>query len=190
VGNLGLVVSWLLIAAAALYDGYFAWQYRAALGTWEVNPMARWATQSLGLPAVLAFKAATVFFAAGTAWYCTRRNRTLAKGLTGVAGFLYLALSANYVLNLARSPIDWPEPDRVASISVRPIARPLAIPIGAAAAINAVYQQGGTFQALNVVMPSEDGLAADRSTRAILASPRRAALLQRGRARSRSPKPS
>jgi hypothetical protein len=147
-------VSWLVIAAAALYDGYFAWQYRAALGSWEVNPLARWATDSFGLPTLLAFKAATVLFAGGTTWYCARRHRTLAKRLTGVAGFLYLTLSANYALNLARSPIDWPQADQVASITSRPIAPPLAALVDAMAATNAIDKTVGTLQTLDVAMPS------------------------------------
>jgi hypothetical protein len=181
VGNLGIVLSWLLIAAAALYDGYFAWQYRAALGSWEVNPVARWATEFFGLPAVLAFKAATVFFAATTTWYCARRNRTLAKGLTGVAGFMYLALSANYALNLARSPIDWPQANQFASISSPPIAPPLATLVGAATATNAIDKTVETLQVLDVDMPSPA-----RSTVAGGAENQRPSSLGHGRIRFRS----
>jgi hypothetical protein len=182
VGNLGIVLSWLLIAAAALYDGYFAWQYRTALGSWEVNPFARWASDSFGLPAVLAFKAATVLFAAGITWYCARRNRTLAKGLTGVAGFMYLALSANYALSLARSPIDWPQADPLARVRSQPIARPLATLGCATATVNAVEQSGATLQAIEVVMP-----ALNRPTVAAVAvHPNTAAVSGRGRPHSRS----
>jgi hypothetical protein len=179
-------VSWLLIAAAALYDGYFAWQYRAALGAWEVNPVARWATDSFGLPLVLAFKAGTVLFAAGTTWYCARRNRTLAKGLTGVAGCLYLVLSANYALNLARSPIDWPQTDQLARMSSTQIVRPLATLV-ATTTISAVDQPCDTLQTLEVAMPPLELSTASAAT--IAANPRLAGVLGRGRMTSRMPNP-
>ena len=183
-GNLGIVLSWLLIAAAALYDGYFAWQYRMALGTWEVNPVARWATEIFGLTAVLTFKAATVLFAAGTTWYCARRNRSLAKGLTGVAGFLYLALSANYALHLARAPIDWPQADQVASISSRQVAPPLATLTSAATTANAFEKPGEMLQVLDAVQSPE------RSTMAGVPVNRTAPTVpggRRGRPRSANP---
>jgi hypothetical protein len=182
VSNLRIVVSWLLITAAALYDGYFAWQYRAALGSWEVNPVARWATEFFGLPAVLAFKAGTVLFAAGTTWYCARRNRSLAKGLTGVAGFLYLALSANYVLNLARSPIDWPQVDQLARVGSAQIVQPFATLVSTTATINGSDKSGGTLQGLEVATP-----AVERSTlppsRLSPLNPRPAFVPGRGRTR-------
>lgn len=184
-GNIGIVLSWLLIAAAALYDGYFAWQYREALGTWEVNPVARWASESFGLSVVLAFKAATVLFAAATTWYCARRNRSLAKGLTGIAGFLYLALSAHYALNLARSPIDWPGVAQVAGPGSRQMTKPLTTLASTTTTVNAVNKPGEMTQFMDVAMPLPEG-----SMKAAVLAVKRLPIVhvpRRGRSRSTNP---
>jgi hypothetical protein len=92
-----LAISWLMISFAAAYDGYFAWENRNDLATWEVNPLARWAAQAIGLVAVLVFKGIVLALGAGTALYGYRRNRRLVWSMTAVVGVPYTVLSLYYL---------------------------------------------------------------------------------------------
>ena len=92
-----IAVVWTLIVLAAGYDSYFAWSERSGLEHWEMNPVARWLTQSFGLQAVLAFKAAGIALGIVLACYCHRHARQLCMRMTAIVGSAYLILSAYYL---------------------------------------------------------------------------------------------
>jgi hypothetical protein len=94
--NILLVISWLLISLAAVYDGYFAWENRSDLATWEINPLARWAAQAIGLVAVLAFKALVLALGVGIALVGNRRQPRLVWSMTIAVGLPYAVLSLYY----------------------------------------------------------------------------------------------
>jgi hypothetical protein len=124
-----LSLAWLFITAAAGYDSYFAWKYREALTVWELNPLACWAAAAFGLHAVFGFKAFTLAFAGGLAFFCNSRRRRLALWITGTIGCAYVLLSATYLVEQMQPPppvvnaspgvvmINTPEP---ASLGVMP----------------------------------------------------------------------
>jgi hypothetical protein len=91
-----LVISWLLISLAAIYDGYFAWENRDDLATWEINPLARWAAHAVGLAAVLGFKALVLALGIGIALFGNRRQPRLVWSMTAAVGLPYAALSLYY----------------------------------------------------------------------------------------------
>jgi hypothetical protein len=97
------VLTWGFIFLAAGYDAYFAWQYRAVLETWELNPVACWAGGQFGLPAVFGFKFGGLVYAAGLAVYCCRRHQRLQWPLTLVIAGAYASLSLHYVASLSQS---------------------------------------------------------------------------------------
>jgi hypothetical protein len=104
-------LAWTFIFAAALHDADFAWQNRAELQTWELNPVARWATEQLGLGAVFGFKLVSLLFAAGLAVYCRCRRRKLERPLTLIIAGVYALLCVHYVLAARR-----PEPRVVSRV--------------------------------------------------------------------------
>jgi hypothetical protein len=88
------IMSWAFTAAAASYDAVFAWHYRAAFLSWELNPAMRWLEQAGGLETVFGIKLAGLLLATGLACYCYRRHQRLARSLTlsiaGVHGLLMI----------------------------------------------------------------------------------------------------
>jgi hypothetical protein len=91
-------VAWTFILLTGAYDGYFAWQYRAALAVWELNPVVRWTVDLVGLEAVLGLKYIGIAFAAGLAIHCHCRRHRLEKPLTMIIAATYLLLAALYVV--------------------------------------------------------------------------------------------
>lgn len=91
-------LAWSFIFLAATYDCYFAYAYRSVVDDWELNPLARWGVQAMGLPAVLGFKAIGLSFAIAVALYCRRGNLRLEVYLTGAIATAYFALSMIYVI--------------------------------------------------------------------------------------------
>src|SRR5713101_9720841 len=67
-------LAWAFIFLAATYDTYFAWQYRAALNAWEMNPFILWLASVGGLASVFTLKLATMIFSTGMAIYCHRQR--------------------------------------------------------------------------------------------------------------------
>ena len=104
-------LGWGFVFLAAGYDAHYAWQHRAVLQEWELNPFARWGARELGLPAVFAVKFAGLAFAAWVAGYCVRRQRRLGEPLTLATVCVYAALSWHYVADHYRG--DAPDPDPV-----------------------------------------------------------------------------
>lgn len=97
-GKFVFALLWMFIFAAAAYDGYFAWQYRAVLPIWEQNPLASWAVEQFGLVAVLLFKLTSLSFAVVLAIHCRRRRRLLDYPITLIIGSAYLFLTVHYVV--------------------------------------------------------------------------------------------
>jgi hypothetical protein len=91
-------ILWTFILLAAAYDTYFAWQHRAALESWELNPVAVWAASSIGLDALFAFKALGMLFATTVAWYCRVRYARLGQAMTAIIGGAYALLLVHYVI--------------------------------------------------------------------------------------------
>jgi hypothetical protein len=56
-------LTWILIILAASYDAYFAWQYRAVLDAWEMNPFILWLAGVGGLASVFLVKPFTMVVA-------------------------------------------------------------------------------------------------------------------------------
>jgi hypothetical protein len=96
-------LAWLFIGSTALYDAHFAWQYRAELQSWELNPLARWCAGNLGLVAVFAFKLAGLLFAGGLAIYCRCCRPRLEPLLTLTIAGVYALLALHY-LHIAHQP--------------------------------------------------------------------------------------
>ena len=93
-------LSWSFILLAAAYDSYFAWQYRAVLDAWEMNPFILWLAGVGGLTSVFMLKFLATVFSAGLAIVCHFRRHRLEIPFTLVVGAAYLALSVHYLLNL------------------------------------------------------------------------------------------
>jgi hypothetical protein len=93
-----LTAVWSFVVIAAGYDGYFAWREQAAISAWEMNPVARWAAGSLGVPALIGFKAAGIAFGIGLAVFCHRHHYLVGRRLTAIVGSAYLLLSAYYIV--------------------------------------------------------------------------------------------
>jgi len=95
-------IAWSFIVAAAVYDGQFAWEHRGELSEWERNPLAAGMVGSVGLPAVLGFKATGLAFAFALAIACHRRHPHLENMLTGSIGTAYLLLVLVYCVGNVR----------------------------------------------------------------------------------------
>jgi hypothetical protein len=95
--------AWAFIFSAAAYDCYFAWQHRAVMPSWELNPLARWAAGQFGLAAVFGLKFVGLSFAACLAAYCRRRRRGLGRALTLSALGVYALLSLHYLVSHAQA---------------------------------------------------------------------------------------
>jgi hypothetical protein len=95
-GKARFALVWAFIFLVASYDGYFAWHYRAVFAVWEQNPLACWAVEHVGLPAVLAFKFLSLSFAATLALYCHDRRRLLEYPITVIIGCAYGLLLLHY----------------------------------------------------------------------------------------------
>lgn len=88
--------AWVFIFLAALYDGYYAWQFRSTFLAWELNPVARWAAVRLGLTAVLWFKALSLAFTYVLARHCLSHRPRLALELASLGVVAYLVVTAHY----------------------------------------------------------------------------------------------
>jgi hypothetical protein len=91
-------LAWTFIVLVAAYDSHFAWQHRRVLLTWEMNPVACWTFELLGLEAVFLFKALGLAFAMGLAGYCHVRRPRLETPFTLIIGCVYLLLSVHYLI--------------------------------------------------------------------------------------------
>jgi len=96
-------VIWALILVAASYDAYFAWQYRAVLDSWEMNPFILWLAGVGGLASVFAFKLFSMVFSAILAGYCHHRRHRLEVPFTAVVGGVYFLLSFHYLISNLQS---------------------------------------------------------------------------------------
>lgn len=105
--GLAFISAWFLILLAASYDGYFAWDNREDMASWELNPLARWLLGQGGIVAVLSLKLIGISFAAVVAIYCRRKRSRLAASLTMVAASCYLFLALHYLAG-AFTSIDMP----------------------------------------------------------------------------------
>lgn len=95
--GIAFISAWLLISLAASYDGYFAWENREDMASWELNPLARWLLHRGGIVAVLSLKLIGISFAIGVAMYCRRKRSPLTAPLTIVAVSCYLFLALHYL---------------------------------------------------------------------------------------------
>lgn len=95
---------WGFIFLAAVYDSYFAWQYREVLHSWELNPLVRWAAERVGLVAIFGFKFAALVFALALAWHCRRGHHQLGHALTVIAAGAYALLMLHYVVEYQKPP--------------------------------------------------------------------------------------
>lgn len=93
------IFAWVFIFLAATYDTYFAWQYRAVLNDWELNPFILWLAGVGGLASVFTLKLFTIFFSTGMAIYCHRRRHRWEIPFTLVVGSVYFALLVHYVMS-------------------------------------------------------------------------------------------
>ena len=93
-----LTAVWSFVVMAAGYDSYFAWREQAAIDAWELNPVARWAAESLGVFTLIGFKAAGIAFGIGLAVFCHRHHYIVGRRLTTIVGSAYLLLSAYYIV--------------------------------------------------------------------------------------------
>lgn len=100
-----IALAWGFTFLAAAYDSYFAWQYREVIQSWELNPLALWAVERVGLVAIFGFKFATLAFAAALAWHCRRGHHVLGHALTLFVVGVYGMLMVHYVLEYQRPPI-------------------------------------------------------------------------------------
>lgn len=92
-----LLAVWCLIFVAAAHDAVFAWENQEDMGSWELNPAARWLLGG-GLGYLLVIKFAGLLFAMAVAFYCRRCRHTLQLPLTLFVGGLYLFLSLHYLI--------------------------------------------------------------------------------------------
>jgi hypothetical protein len=99
-------LSWSFVALVAAYDSHFAWQHRQLMDTWELNPIALWATAAFGLGMVLAFKFVGLSFALGMAVYCRYRRPRLERPLTIIIGAAYALLLVHYSIGLMQPEHD------------------------------------------------------------------------------------
>src|SRR5438067_9624224 len=54
-----VAVAWAFIFLAATFDTGFAWQYRAGIPEWELNPVACWCFRGFGAAGVVGLKVLT-----------------------------------------------------------------------------------------------------------------------------------
>jgi hypothetical protein len=94
---------WMLIFLSASYDAYFAWQYRAVLDVWEMNPFVLWLAGVGGLASVFAFKLFSMVFSAVLAAYCHSRRHRLEVPFTAIIGGAYFVLSFHYLISHLQS---------------------------------------------------------------------------------------
>jgi hypothetical protein len=91
--------AWTLIILSASYDAYFAWQYRAVLDAWEMNPLMLWLAGVGGLASVFLFKLFAMTLSTALAIFCHHRRHRLEIPFTVVIGGAYFALSFHYLLS-------------------------------------------------------------------------------------------
>lgn len=84
-------LAWLFIGAVSGFDVAFAMVHRETILLWEANPLARWVIMHWGFAVAVAFRLASVFFAAGVVPLAPTTSR-LAYLLFLLALHLYLAL--------------------------------------------------------------------------------------------------
>lgn len=95
--GIAFISAWSLIFLAASYDGYFAWENREDMASWELNPLARYLHRQGGIGAVLSMKLIGLSFAIGVAIYCRRKRSPLAAPLTMIAISCYFFLAMHYL---------------------------------------------------------------------------------------------
>jgi hypothetical protein len=96
-------LTWLLILLSAAYDTYFAWQYRAVLEAWEMNPFILWLAGVGGLASVFLFKLGTMIFSTILAAVCHHRRHRLEIPFTLIVGGVYFVLSFHYLVSQLQS---------------------------------------------------------------------------------------
>jgi hypothetical protein len=92
-------LTWVLILLSAAYDCYFAWQYRAVLEAWEMNPFILWLAGVGGLASVFLFKLCTMIFSTVLAAVCHHRRHRLEIPFTVIVGGAYFILSFHYLIS-------------------------------------------------------------------------------------------
>jgi hypothetical protein len=90
---------WILILLAASYDAYFAWQYRAVLDAWEMNPFILWLAGIGGLASVFLFKLFSMVLSTAVAIHCHHRRHRLEIPFTLVVAGVYFLLSFHYLVS-------------------------------------------------------------------------------------------
>jgi hypothetical protein len=98
------LLTWLFTIFAAVFDAYFAWNHRAGLQNWELNPFICWLAGIGGIETVLGFKAITTIFATGIGFFCRRRQHWLAMPFTLAVAGIFIFLSVYYVIALHSAP--------------------------------------------------------------------------------------
>jgi hypothetical protein len=96
--SIRFTLAWVFIVLVAAYDSHFAWQHRELLLTWELNPLACWTFESLGLEALIVFKAVGLAFAIALAGYCHVRRPRLETPFTLIVGCAYFLLCLHYLV--------------------------------------------------------------------------------------------
>ncbi len=91
--------AWTFVLGVASYDTYFAYQYRAVFGAWELNPLVRELVHLHGFGTVFVLKAATTFFALGLGVYCYHCRHRLTLAYTACVSSIHLLLSLHYLLS-------------------------------------------------------------------------------------------
>jgi len=95
---------WSFTIFAAIFDAYFAWNHRAGLETWELNPFICWLAGVGGIEIVLGFKAVTTIFATSIGFFCRQRQHWMAMPFTVIVASIFIFLSVYYVIALHSAP--------------------------------------------------------------------------------------
>jgi hypothetical protein len=96
-------LTWILIILAASYDAYFAWQYRAVLDAWEMNPVILWLAGVGGVASVFLFKFFSMVFTTLVAIHCHHRRHRWEVPFTLVVAGVYFLLSFHYLVSHLQS---------------------------------------------------------------------------------------
>src|SRR5262245_36697091 len=94
----GFMVAWICVFLIAAYDIYFAWSFRDTFASWELNPLVRWAVETVGLFVVFGFRLAALVFVSALVWHCRKQRRAIACVLTVFVVGVHAALAAHYVI--------------------------------------------------------------------------------------------
>src|SRR5438874_1810061 len=97
-----VAVAWAFIFLAATFDTGFAWQYRAGIPEWELNPVACWCFRWFGAGGVVGLKVLTHAFAFSVIGYSGLYGpRGLFARATLAVLAVYAVLSTHYLLGMA-----------------------------------------------------------------------------------------